>query len=209
MGIPPAPRFSPGSVSTATISPRLFVSLNGAFLPFEGLAGMTFPVLAKMLFLNPFAPRLFAWAADHAAVANLLLGTGSKIEPRGVELYARLMRNPAHCAGALGMMANWNLETLAGDLKRLTVRTVLVVGQEDKAVPPGDANKVAALIPHASVERLPGLGHLAHEERPDAGREADPVLPPAQARRDHSALTLHSACESMKLTHIVSSYVDS
>ncbi len=149
------------------ISPRLFVSLNGAFLPFDGLAGMAFPVLAKMLFLNPFAPRLFAWAADHAAVANLLLGTGSKIEPRGVELYSRLMRNPAHCAGALGMMANWNLETLAGDLKRLTVPTVLVVGDKDKAVPPGDANKVAAMIPHVTIERLSGLGHLAHEERPE------------------------------------------
>lgn len=149
------------------ISPRLFVSLNGAFLPFDGLAGMAFPALAKMLFLNPFAPRLFAWAADHAAVANLLLGTGSKIEPRGVELYSRLMRNPAHCAGALGMMANWNLETLAGDLKRLTVPTVLVVGDKDKAVPPGDANKVAAMIPHVTIERLSGLGHLAHEERPE------------------------------------------
>lgn len=149
------------------ITPRLFVSLNGAFLPFEGLAGMTFPALAKMLFLNPFAPRLFAWAADHAAVANLLLGTGSKIEPRGVELYARLMRNPAHCAGALAMMANWNLETLAGDLKHLAVPTVLIVGNVDKAVPPGNASKVAALIPQASVERLPGLGHLAHEENPE------------------------------------------
>ena len=146
------------------ISPRLFVSLNGAFLPFEGLAGMTFPVLAKMLFLNPFAPRLFAWAADHTAVANLLLGTGSKIEPRGVELYTRLMRNPAHCAGALAMMANWSLESLAGDLKHLAVPAVLIVGNADKAVPPANAAKVAALIPQASVERLPGLGHLAHEE---------------------------------------------
>ena len=37
----------------------------------------------------------------------------------------------------------------------------------DKAVPPGDARKVAAMIPQASVESLPGLGHLAHEENPD------------------------------------------
>jgi magnesium chelatase accessory protein len=51
-------------------------------------------------------------------------------------------------------------------LKRLAVRTVLVVGDRDKAVPPGDARKVAALIPQASVERLSGLGHLAHEEDP-------------------------------------------
>ena len=55
-----------------TITPKLFVSLNGAFLPFEGAARYLFPSMAKLLFLNPLAPRLFAWAADKAAVANLL-----------------------------------------------------------------------------------------------------------------------------------------
>ena len=91
------------------------------------------------------------------------------------------------------MMANWNLETLAGDLKRLTVPTVLIVGDKDKAVPPGDANKVAALIPQASVERLPGLGHLAHEEKPGAGREAD-LGSCGAGRRDRSGLMSISAC---------------
>ena len=70
------------------------------------------------------------------------------------------------------MMANWDLETLAGDLRRITVPTVLVVGDKDKAVPPGDVEQVAELIPHANIERLPGSA-TSRMKRSRAGREAD------------------------------------
>ena len=93
-----------------TIAPRLLISLNGAWLPFEGVAGQIFPPMAKLLFLNPLAPRLFAWSADRHATSRLLRGTGSTIDARGVDLYQRLFSNPAHVAGALGMMANWDLD---------------------------------------------------------------------------------------------------
>ncbi len=150
-----------------TISPKLFVSLNGAFLPFGGLGRVLFPSMAKLLFLNPLAPRLFAWSADKAAVANLLKGTGSKIGPRGVDLYARLLHNPGHVAGALGMMANWDLTDLRRDLPGLNAKVLLIVGENDKAVPPRDAGVVAAEIPGAIVETIRRAGHLAHEERPE------------------------------------------
>ena len=130
-----------------TIAPDLFVSLNGAFLPFEGAARFLFPSIAKLLFLNPLAPRVFAWSADHAAVAKLLNGTGSKIGRRGVDLYARLLGNPAHVAGAIGMMANWDLTELFRELPRLKSKVVLIVGDNDKAVPPRAARVVAAEIP--------------------------------------------------------------
>ena len=149
------------------ISPKLFVSLNGAFLPFGGMGRLLFPSIAKLLFLNPLAPRLFAWSADKAAVANLLKGTGSKIGPRGVDLYARLFRNPGHVAGALGMMANWDLTDLRRELRQLNAKVLLIVGDNDKAVPPRDADDVAAEIPGATVETIRRTGHLAHEERPD------------------------------------------
>jgi magnesium chelatase accessory protein len=150
-----------------TIEPKLFVSLNGAFLPFGGMAGVLFPPIAKLLFLNPLAPRVFAWAADEAAVANLLRGMGSKIGRRGVELYGRLLRNPAHVAGAIGMMANWDLTDLRRELPRLKAKVLLVIGQDDKAVPPSRAEAIATEIPGAAVESLLHVGHLAHEERPD------------------------------------------
>jgi magnesium chelatase accessory protein len=149
------------------IAPKLFVSLNGAFLPFGGANRFLFPSMARLLFLNPIAPRLFAWSANDASVANLLRGTGSKIGRRGVELYARLLANPDHVAGALGMMANWDLTDLRRDLPDLEPDVLLIVGQNDKAIPPRAASVVAAEIPGAFIESIPHVGHLAHEEEPE------------------------------------------
>ncbi len=149
------------------IAPDLFVSLNGAFLPFEGAARFLFPSMAKLLFLNPFTPRLFAWSADHATVGNLLRGTGSKIGRRSLDLYARLLGNPGHVAGALGMMANWELTRLRRELPQIKAKVVLIVGENDKAVPPQGATVIAAEIPGAIVETIRHAGHLAHEEHPE------------------------------------------
>jgi magnesium chelatase accessory protein len=144
------------------------VSLNGALKPFPGAAGSLFPALAKLLFLNPAAIQLFAWRAAHpGAVAQLIEGTGSRIDPAGLALYGRLMRTTGHIAGALGMMAHWDLVPLRDDLPGLTVPLTLVVGDRDRAVPPSVGSEIAALAPPATLIRLPRLGHLAHEEAPD------------------------------------------
>ncbi len=153
------------------IAPALLVSLNGAFLPFEGAARYLFPSIAKLLFVNPLAPRLFAWAADRKAVENLIRGTGSKLDARGLDLYARLLGNAAHVGGALGMMANWDLATMRRDLPKLKPKVVLIVGDNDKAVSPGDAAALAREIPGAAVETVTGTGHLSHEEKPEAAAD--------------------------------------
>jgi magnesium chelatase accessory protein len=148
------------------IAPGRLIALNGALTPFEGVAGRLLPGLAKGLFLNPFAPRYFAWSANPAAVRRLLDGTGSRIDARGAALYERLMRNPVHVAGALGMMAHWDLHALERDLPRLRLPLDLIVADNDKTVPPHGARKLAARFSNARVLTLPRLGHLAHEEAP-------------------------------------------
>ncbi|TFF21765.1 alpha/beta fold hydrolase [Jiella endophytica] len=150
------------------IRPRHIVSLNGALLPFPGVAAHLFPRLAKLLFLNPVAPRFFSWRAKNGrAVAQLMESTGSRISPEGVAYYERLLASPAHVEGALTMMANWDLESLRRDLPRLEVPLTLVVGMRDRAVPPEVSERVARMVRGARVETLPGLGHLAHEEAPE------------------------------------------
>ena len=44
------------------------------------------------------------------------------------------------------------------------VHQKLVAGENDQAIAPEEADRVAEKIGHAQVQRLPGLGHLAHEE---------------------------------------------
>ncbi len=149
-----------------SIAPKLLVGLNGALLPFDGMAGHFFPPMAKLLFLNPLTPRLFAWSADRAAVSRLLRGTGSTIDRAGVDLYARLMSHHGHVAGALGMMANWDLETLGRDLSKMAVPMALIVARGDKAVAPSAAETIRRRMPQVRVEFVDGVGHLAHEEKP-------------------------------------------
>lgn len=156
------------------ITPDLLVALNGALTPFPGVANVLFPSMARLLFVNPVTPKIFAWSADTAAVRRLIDGTGSRLDQPGLDLYRRLFTRAGHVSGALGMMANWDLAALDRDLPKLTTRTLLVVGSEDKAIRPDTAFGLRDRLPAARLELVRGLGHLAHEEAP--GRVAEIVL---------------------------------
>ncbi len=147
---------------------KTMIALNPALLPFPGLAAQLFPTLAKMLFLNPFAPHIFArMAGPTREVARFMKkSTGSDLDAEGIDLYARLFRKPGHIAGTIGMMANWDLEILKRDLPRLAVSLHIIHGERDAAIPVAKGREAAALVPESKFEVLPGLGHLAHEEAP-------------------------------------------
>jgi magnesium chelatase accessory protein len=155
------------------IAPRSLVGLNAALLPIGREHSAFFTAAARMLAGMPMVPQLFAWrASDRGVAERLLRDTGSRIDARGVELYARLFRHPGHLRAALGMMANWDLRPLLRDMPRLAVPLTLVVGANDRSIPPEDADRVQRdYLPSARVLRLPGLGHLAHEEDPEAVAE--------------------------------------
>jgi magnesium chelatase accessory protein len=149
------------------ISPRLLISLNGALLPFGGLAGVVFSPLAKFLAANPLAARFVAKRGESVQrVADVLEGTGSKLDPRGLDLYRRLFASPGHVASALQMMAGWDLVPLQRDLPRLAVPLLMVVASDDRAVAPETGMTVRDRVPGARISYLRNVGHLAHEERP-------------------------------------------
>ena len=157
-------------------TPKLLASLNGALLPLGGWAGRLFSPAARLMAVVPGVPRLFAWRAGDAQVLQRLVdSTGSQLDARGTDLYRRLAANPGHVEGALGMMAHWDLPALADDLPALTRPLLLVVGSLDATVPPQEADRLLAYLASAAPGRAPikrvtleGLGHLAHEEAPDA-----------------------------------------
>jgi magnesium chelatase accessory protein len=149
------------------IAPDALISLNGALMPWGGVAGRLFSPIAQAIAAAPLVPRFFAWrAGDRAVVDRLLRATGSRIDPLGADLYARLAREPGHVAAALGMMANWDPGGLARELPGLKPRLTLIVGANDGTVPPSQSRMVQRIVPGASLISLPGLGHLAHEEQP-------------------------------------------
>jgi len=150
-----------------SIQPRCLVSLNGALLPLPGLPGLVFSPLAKILTQFDLVPRLFArHAAGQPLVPRLLQDTGSTLDPAGVELYRRLASNSGHVGAALAMMANWDLAQLRNELPRLATPLLLVTGDNDRTIPRASTRQVCGLLPGSKMVSLPGLGHLAHEERP-------------------------------------------
>jgi magnesium chelatase accessory protein len=149
------------------IAPAGLVSLNGAFMPFGGPAGQIFAPLARLLVGLPVLPAVFSWRArDPDVVRKLLSGTGSMLDAAGVRHYATVVRNPNHAGAALRMMASWDLAPVLRDLPGLKHKLLLLVGDNDKAIPPGDAVRLREIVPGAELARLPGVGHLAHEEKP-------------------------------------------
>lgn len=180
-----APRIILGHSAGAAIGVRMaldnaaaydrVVGINAALLPFPGPFGAWAPVLARGLFYNPLAVALFAArAAQPGAVRALMRGTGSELDARGLELYQRLFRKAGHIEATIGLMAHWDLVALRRELRDLRVALDLIVGDNDRAVPPDAAPSLRGVGPRISVTRLSGLGHLAHEEAP--ARVAGAVL---------------------------------
>lgn len=149
--------------------PKLVVGLNGAFFPFRGVAARFLAPVARLFSRTSIAPLIVsARARDPANVERLIQGTGSTLDAEGAELYRRLVRKPSHVAAALAMMASWDLSTMAHDLRRLDVPLLLLTGERDRAVEPRESERAARRAPRARVASMPGLGHLAHEEAPEA-----------------------------------------
>lgn len=145
------------------------VGFNPALTPFPGLAARLFPALAKMLLVNPFAPRIFARLMRLPGETErfLVRATGSRIGAEGLRCYRTLLGNNRHCEGALGMMARWDLAALAALLPKIANSVLLVHSRRDLALPLGTIERAAASLPRGVLAVDDTLGHLAHEEDPE------------------------------------------
>lgn len=144
------------------------LGLNGAFVPLQGRVQRWFSPMAKLLALNPLIPAIFSMSAQRdSVVRGLLDGTGSVLDNRGQQWYARLMRDPDHAAAALQLMAQWNLDELWQRLPQLRCELHLWAGQRDRTVMPKQADQTAAQVPGAQIRHFEAVGHLMHEERPE------------------------------------------
>jgi magnesium chelatase accessory protein len=157
-------------------APRCIVGINAALGPFEGVAGWLFPVIARVLALNPLVPQLFSRGSRAPAqIARLIGSTGSALDAHGLDLYRRLVADPRHVEGALAMMAQWRLEGILSRLAGIALPCLLVTADRDRAVPPATSARAAAAMPAAELVSLTGFGHLVHEEAP--GAVASLILP--------------------------------
>ena len=165
------------------VAAERIVGLGPALMPFPGVFAPLFQTLARALVLNPLVPRIFAATTRGAGDAErfLVKSTGSKIDAEGLACYAKLIGNAHHCRGALEMMAGWDLPGLQRDLPKIIQPVLLIHGTRDSAVPTRAVEQAQKLLQDARLTMLAGLGHLAHEERPDLVAEAIGSFAPVSA----------------------------
>lgn len=143
------------------------IAINAALGRFEGVASWLFPLLAKLLALNPLTAPAFSMGRNHQTrAARLIESTGSRLDEAGLAFYARLIANRSHVDGTLQMMSQWNTDPLNRRFEQIGARTLLITGANDRAVAPRISAEAAARLPDARHIDLPDLGHLAHEEAP-------------------------------------------
>ncbi|MEL6959778.1 MAG: alpha/beta fold hydrolase BchO [Pseudomonadota bacterium] len=147
------------------------IGINAALLNFEGVAGWLFPIMAKALSINPLTARMVAATANAGSARRLLDGTGSVLDDEGRALYLRLMRDRHHVDATLAMMAQWSLDRLIADMSTCKARVDLIAAENDQTVSPEVSVDAVKRLPRGHLHRVPGLGHLAHEE--DAERIAE------------------------------------
>ncbi len=142
------------------------VGINAALGHFRGVASWLFPLVAKVLALNPLTAKIFTMGGHRIDRARRLIeGTGSKIDESGLAYYAALISDAGHVDATLQMMTQWNIDPLLARLPQVSAPVLLITGGNDLAVPPQTSADVSRSLPNAEVVQLPGLGHLAHEER--------------------------------------------
>ncbi len=148
------------------------VGLNAALGSFDGPAAWLFPSMARALAAMPLVPiAVSGLLAATGGSDQILHSTGSRIDATGRRLYRRLVQAPSHVEGALEMMAQWSTRSVGDALPGIAAPVRLLTGERDKAVPPGVSHEAAARLPDGRVVSLGALGHLAHEEAPEAAAD--------------------------------------
>jgi pimeloyl-ACP methyl ester carboxylesterase len=108
----------------------------------------------------------WVWNSENFGFLLARLGFGKDPQPSHVELVRQMLRDCPPETRLDAPRALMGLD-LTGDLPRINVPTLVVVGTSDMLTPPAQARSIAKLIPGARLEVFPGGGHMLMLERAD------------------------------------------
>ena len=163
---------SAGAAIAVILSEKMKVSngamcINAAFGEFPGLAGVMFPIFAKIIAVVPFSSDVLAGLSrNKERTEKLIANTGSKITKDNLNHYKVLFSKPNHVKGTLKLMAEWSLSEFLKNLKNCNSNINFLVGNLDKTVPISVSKKWSQILPRPSYYEISGAGHLVHEEKP-------------------------------------------
>jgi len=143
------------------------ICINAAFGEFPGLAGVMFPIFAKIIAVVPFSSDVLAGLSKNKErTEKLIANTGSKITKDRLNHYKVLFSKPNHVKGTLKLMAEWDLSEFLKNLKNCNSNINFLVGNLDKTVPISISKKWSQILLRTKYQEISGAGHLVHEEKP-------------------------------------------
>ncbi|MBK1718844.1 alpha/beta fold hydrolase [Thiocystis violacea] len=128
------------------------------------------PMLAVMKALKPAFTRLMGFMIKRLyepAIRKFWYRQECLSDAKIAELKRDFMHGPWDKAFFELFLASHKLD-LDGRLGGLSLPTLVVTGEHDRAVKPEESRRLAQAIPGAALRVIPDAGHLPHEERPEA-----------------------------------------
>lgn len=156
-------------VASGLASPRAIIGFGAALVPPDRVYREWFAPVIAPIATSSLAARIGAALGAQPALSDLVLGAASSTLPAAQrDAYRALFASPSHVAGALAMMAAWDLAALLDRLATASLPpTTLVHGTRDAFVPLVALRATVASLPAVTIVPWEGAGHLLHEERPD------------------------------------------
>ena len=114
--------------------------------------------------------------------------------------YRDMMLAPGVRSAMLARMGQTILRDPAPTLARIQAPTLLLWGEKDGMIPIANAADYLRLLPHATLVRLPNLGHLPFEEDPATSLPRWSAFWPAR-RLNPGAARGASISHSLRLPH--------
>jgi 3-oxoadipate enol-lactonase len=114
--------------------------------------------------------RIGLWPIK-SRVARHLFGPDFLATPTGratVDEWAARLRKLDHTAIRQALFGVADRAPTAHEIPAITVPTLIVVGADDRATPPAESQRMADLIPHATLHTIPACGHSSSLEQPTA-----------------------------------------
>jgi len=134
----------------------------GAY-PINGVADEPVPVPPAVAFYLRTVPEIGLRASLKRIYADPEAVSEERIEQLGDK-----MRKPGNGDAMIRSLEAFVLPDPTADLSNVQAPTLVLWGEADQVIPPSHGEQLVAAIPNGTLITYPNVGHVAHEENPNA-----------------------------------------
>jgi pimeloyl-ACP methyl ester carboxylesterase len=128
--------------------------------------------LAQISWLAPITQKILRRSVIAASVRNVY-GQPEKVSPALVDRYYELTLREGNRASLTQRFQYRSSDAaLAGQISQLRLPTLILWGSQDRLIPPEHGQRFHQDVAGSQIQVFEGLGHVPHEEDPEATVQA-------------------------------------